>query len=119
MEKINSLEKIVMGVGYAVGGAFTVTVIAGLAAATLGAIGTGIYEGYTGNKIFGAENPTPLIAAAAGYLTPIVGVIGSSILDSDSRGNDEAFLGALICPIGPIVSGTLYATGYGVGKLFS
>ncbi len=95
-----------------------ITVVS-LATATLGVVGTGIYEGVTGNKIFGAENPTVFFAALAGYTAPVVSLMSSTIAEGTSSENDEAILGALICPIGPIVSAALYGVGYGVGKLFS
>jgi len=123
----NKLEKIVncvciagRGVGTAVKGTAITAVVVGALGATVGALGAGVYEGYTGQKIFGAENTTMVLAAAAGYGTPILMTIIPEKEEtySDRRGRDDAFLGAVICPIGPAVSMALYGAGYGIGYLF-
>lgn len=115
----NKLEKIVSGVGTAVKGTAITAVTVGALGATIGALGAGVYEGCTGQKIFGAENPTVVLAAAAGYGTPILMTMipEKNETYSDRRSRDDAFLGAVICPIGPMISMALYGAGYGIGYL--
>jgi len=113
------LEKIVSGVGTAVKGTAIITANVGLLGATVGALGAGVYEGYTGQKIFGPETPTPILAAGLGYGTPI---LATMIPDENEtyryqRLRDDAFVGAVICPIGPMISMALYGAGYGIGYL--
>jgi hypothetical protein len=90
-------------------------------AAVAGGIGVGIYEGATGQKIFGAENPSMIMAAGAGYAAQLIPCIATQFHTSDemSYGDDEAILGGIICPIGPIAGMLFYGMGYGIGKLFA
>ena len=112
----NKLERIVDAAGRTISATMTTAVAAAALTATVGALGAGIYEGYTGQKIFGSETPASIRAVEIAYVTPIIAVIGDKIIRGGN--NDEALLGALMCPIGPAISLALYGMGYGIGKIF-
>jgi hypothetical protein len=97
--------------------------ITAAAVAVVGAIAAGIYEGGSGQKLLGAENPSMAIAAGAGYIAFLLPAVAEQFHKSDEQGNchaeDGLLLGALICPIGPVAGMISYGIGYGMGKLFA
>lgn len=100
-----------------VGVPMKVVALGRLATATVGAFGAGVYEGCTGQKIFGAENPTVVLAAAAGYLTPLI----TAFTPDREVGlieRDEMVLTAIAFPIGAVIGVVCYGAGYAVGNLF-
>jgi hypothetical protein len=101
------LEEIV---GCGVGCTLAIPLLVGLVASTVGAFGVGVYEGCTGDRVFG-ETSSMLVAAGTAYATQVL----SGVITMDG----EATMGAIMFPLGPVAGVAIYGAGYGLGSLIS
>ena len=93
-----------------VGCTLVIPFLAGVVASTVGAFGVGVYEGCTGDRVFG-ETSSMMVAGGTAYATQVL----SGVMTMD----DGAAFGSIICPFGPVIGIAIYGAGYGIGRLFS
>lgn len=97
-----------------VGRAVNTVAIGGALSATIGALGAGVYEGYTGLKVFNDGGfSVPFVAAQIGFFTPIIAYLNpnekSRLID---RKNDEWLIA-----VGGAAAGIIcYGVGQGIGQ---
>ncbi len=122
----NTLENMVEGIRTTAQVTMTTAVITTSAIATIGAFGAGIYEGCSGQKIFGEGNSIQIVAPAMGYtalilagLTPQKNKSTPTLIQQIGLIDEEGFVDArMIVFFPPMVGVGLYGIGYGIGKLF-